>query len=60
MRLNVELKKDLYDEFSERAIGEGRSISEVIRELVINWCAKKRREEIRLAEARREVKDGTS
>lgn len=48
MRLNVELKKNVYEEFVEYCGEEGRSISEVIRYMVTNWNAKKRREKLQL------------
>lgn len=59
MRLNVDIKKEVYDEFLEHSQREGRSMSEVVRGLVTNWNARKRREELeiwRLREAE-EVKD---
>jgi predicted CopG family antitoxin len=57
MRLNVDIKKDVYDEFARHCTREGRSLSDVIRGLVINWNAKKRREEIQILRTR-EVKNG--
>lgn len=60
MRLNVELKTDVYEEFGQRCAREGKSRSEVVRWLVTNWNAKKRREElqiIQLQEAHEEVKN---
>lgn len=59
MRLNVEIKKDIYDELSEHASREGRSISDVIRNLVLRWNVKKRREEMQSLRAQKndEVSD---
>jgi negative regulator of replication initiation len=45
MRLNVELKNELYAEVSVHAEREGRSISDVVRVLLLDWCKAKRREE---------------
>jgi len=60
MRLNVDIKKDVYDEFAKHCSREGRSLSDVIRGLVTNWNAKKRREEIQILRTREaeEVNDG--
>jgi len=44
MRLNVEIKKEVYDEFMQYCTVDGRSISDVVRALVIKWNHKKRRE----------------
>jgi metal-responsive CopG/Arc/MetJ family transcriptional regulator len=60
MRLNVELKMDVYEEFGQHCAREGKSRSEVVRWLVTNWNAKKRREELqilRVQEAQEEVSD---
>jgi|GEM_PF-2210062 len=60
MRLNVEIKKNVYDELAHHCAREGKSISEVVRGLVTNWNAKKRREEfqiLRTREGTEEVKD---
>ena len=62
MRLNVDIKKNVYDEFSEHCDREGRSLSEVVRSLVTNWNAKKRREELLLMQVgdekrKQEVRD---
>jgi negative regulator of replication initiation len=45
MRLNVELKNELYREVSAHADADGRSISDVVRVLLLDWCKMKRREE---------------
>lgn len=50
MRLNVELKKEVYDELIRHAKREGKSLSEVVRGLVTAWNAKKRREEIQFSQ----------
>jgi len=57
MRLNVDIKKEVYDELTRHCSREGRSLSEVVRGLVINWNAKKRREEIDLFRCQDEVSD---
>jgi len=59
MRLNVDIRKNVYDEFAQHCAREGKSMSEVIRGLVTDCNAKKRREMIeilRMQEAE-EVKD---
>jgi hypothetical protein len=43
MRLNVDLKTALYDELQAHATAVGRSLSDVVRELVVRWCATQRR-----------------
>lgn len=48
MRLNVDIKKNVYNEFAEHCDREGRSLSEVVRSLMITWNVKKRREELQL------------
>jgi hypothetical protein len=45
MRLNVELWNELYAETARHAEREGRSLSDVVRELLMKWNTKKRREE---------------
>lgn len=49
MRLNVEFDKEIYEQLSALADGEGRKISHIIRELVIEWIAGKWREKAGLA-----------
>jgi negative regulator of replication initiation len=56
MRLNVELWQELYSETARHAEREGRSLSDVVRELLMKWNTKKRREEQRRASA--EAQDG--
>ncbi len=46
MRLNVEIKSEIYSEVSELADREGRSLSDVVRTLLNEWRRRKRREEI--------------
>ena len=46
MRLNTDIKQDVYDEFSVMCEKEGRSISDVIRELIIYWISKKKKLEL--------------
>jgi predicted CopG family antitoxin len=43
MRLNVDIRNDVYDELMKHAERDGRSISDVIRELVNSWNARHRR-----------------
>jgi plasmid stability protein len=45
MRLNVECQDDLLEEFRTRAEVLGRSVSDVIRELVVGWVRQERRAE---------------
>lgn len=44
MRLNVDIKKSIYSEFLEHAKDEGRSISDIVRVLILEWNKKKREE----------------
>lgn len=46
MRLNVEIKGVVYEEFTRYCSSEGRSLSDVVRSLVIGWNADKRSEEM--------------
>lgn len=48
MRLNVECPDDLLEEFRTRAESLGRSVSDVIRELVVDWLRRERRAEAEL------------
>jgi hypothetical protein len=45
MRLNVECQDDVLEEFRKRADGLGRSVSDVIRELIVGWVRSERRAE---------------
>ena len=45
MRLNVELTNELYSDVTVHAGREGRSLSDVVRVLLLDWCKKKKREE---------------
>jgi hypothetical protein len=62
MRLNVELSRELYSEFSDLAERSGRSLSDVVRVLIIEWNAKMRREErersLRIVASEEEGKEG--
>ena len=57
MRLNVEVKKTIYEELLRHCSREGRSVSEVVRSLVTDWNARKRREEMHIMDLAREVND---
>ena len=48
MRLNVDIKQEIYDEFVEITKSEGRSLSDVVRMLVLDWMVEKRREKLQL------------
>lgn len=43
MRLNADLKNELYEEMAQHAARAGRSLSDVVRELVHAWCVRQRR-----------------
>ena len=47
-RLNVEFKKDVYDQLALLADEEGCTISSVVRGLVLEWIAGKWRDKARL------------
>lgn len=51
MRLNVEFKKDVYDQLALLAKEEGCSISHIVRSLVLEWIAGKWREKARFVAA---------
>ncbi len=58
MRLNVEVKKKLYDEFWHLAAEEGfHSISEAVRGLIVDYIRKRKREK-GIIPLHDEVKDG--
>ena len=48
MRLNVEFKKDVYDQLALLTKEEGCTISHTVRSLVLEWIAEKWREKARL------------
>ena len=48
MRLNVEFKKEVYDQLALLAAEEGCTISHIVRGLVLEWIAEKWREKARL------------
>lgn len=48
MRFNADFKDDVYKEFARHAAREGRSLSDVVRTLVIKWIAEKRLEELQI------------
>lgn len=58
MRLNVEFKKDIYDQLTALSAEEGRKISHVVRELVLEWIAEKWKEKARLVAANKGPKKG--
>lgn len=45
MRLNVEVPNELYEEFSKRASRAGRSMSDVVKQVVGEWIQADRRAE---------------
>jgi len=47
-RLNVEMPEDVLDEFRDRADKVGRSASDVIRGLIVDWLRQERRAEAEL------------
>jgi len=42
MRLNIDLKDEIYQELKQSAQEEGRSISDVVRVLINDWLSEKR------------------
>ena len=42
MRLNLDIKDSIYQKLKEEAEAEGRSISDVVRQLVNTWLSAKR------------------
>lgn len=47
-RLNVEMPEDVLDEFRDRAERVGRSVSDVIRGMIVDWLRSERRAEAEL------------
>jgi hypothetical protein len=45
-RLNLDLRKTIYEDLARFASVEGRSISEVVRGLVVDWVSERRRNEV--------------
>ena len=43
-RLNLELKSDIHDEFRENCDDDGRTQSDVVRSLILDWNRAKREE----------------
>lgn len=48
MRLNVEIPDDVLDEVRARAETAGRSVSDVVRELMVAWVRQERRAEVEM------------
>jgi hypothetical protein len=48
-RLNVEFKKNVYDQLAVLASESGCTISQVVRELVLEWIAERWREKASVA-----------
>jgi len=55
-RLNLELRADIHDEFKRNCQREGRSQSDVIRSLVLDWNLAKREERYH----RKKLNEGTT
>ncbi|MFA4971282.1 MAG: hypothetical protein WC683_01630 [bacterium] len=47
-RLNMEIQEDVLVEFRDRADRLGRSLSDVVRELIVGWVRQERRAEAEL------------
>lgn len=47
-RLNVEIKSGVYKRFLDQCKEDGRSVSDVIRELILSYTERRVREKIRL------------
>ena len=45
MRLNVEIKKELYEELVAHAQRLGRSQSDIVRMLLMDWCIERRQDQ---------------
>jgi len=48
MRLNVEIKQDIYEELTRHAARAGRTVSDVVRERMYAYCLEERAVEARL------------
>jgi hypothetical protein len=48
MRLNVEIKQDIYEELTRHAARSGRTVSDVVRERMYAYCLEERAVEARL------------
>jgi hypothetical protein len=48
MRLNVEFKKEIYDQLTVLAAEDGCTISHIVRGLVLEWIAERWRQKARI------------
>jgi predicted CopG family antitoxin len=56
-RLNVEIKSGVYKRFLDQCKEDGRSASDVVRELILDYVERRVREKFRIAKIEKEVTD---
>jgi Arc/MetJ-type ribon-helix-helix transcriptional regulator len=57
-RLNVEIRDSIYRDFARQVALDGRSSSDVVRELILAWLEKRILEKERIAQIREMQNDG--
>ena len=57
MRLNVDIKDSIYTKFREMAESEGRGVTDVTRQIVVEWIEKRINERKQFAEGVSNAKD---
>ena len=55
MRLNVDIKQDIYDEFAELVKEDGRSIGDTVRSLLIEWIEQRQISKARIMKTKIEM-----
>jgi predicted CopG family antitoxin len=56
-RLNVEIKSGVYKRFLNQCKEDGRSVSDVVRELILDYTERRVREKFRLTKIKEENDD---
>jgi Arc/MetJ-type ribon-helix-helix transcriptional regulator len=59
-RLNVEIRNSIYQDFVRQVALDGRSSSDVVRELILAWLEKRILEKERIAQIRENKNDGSN
>jgi Arc/MetJ-type ribon-helix-helix transcriptional regulator len=57
-RLNVEIRDSIYRDFARQVALDGRSSSDVVREIILAWLEKRILEKERIAQIREMQNDG--
>lgn len=59
-RLNVDIRDSIYRDFARQVALDGRSNSDVVRELILAWLEKRILEKERIAHIRESQNDGSN